>query len=174
MTEIRMKFSATLPHFATPFPAYPPSRREDDLKAMPKEFTYMRCVGNVRCCSEESARPLRHQLTQKAVCLTKSRPRRALDICSGRQDAASSPPLAPGAVLSWSLDDDVYYYIGERLKLEEKAENKGVCTKERKGVAAEVLMPTPSTLVHFLFLFLFLRVIRYPFRTFASLPGGRT
>ena len=47
----------------------------------------------------------------------------------------------------------------------------GVCKKERrKGVVAEVLMPTPSTLVHFLFLFLFLRVIRCPFRTFASLP----
>ena len=33
-------------------------------------------------------------------------------------------------------DDDVYYYICERLKLEGETENKGVCTKERKGVTA--------------------------------------
>ena len=31
-------------------------------------------------------------------------------------------------------DDDVYYYIGERLKLEEGTENMGVCTKERKDI----------------------------------------
>ena len=30
-----------------------------------------------------------------------------------------------------------------RLKLEGETENMGVCTKERKGVAAEVLMATP-------------------------------
>ena len=40
-------------------------------------------------------------------------------------------------------DDDVYYYICWRLKLEGETENMGVCTKERKGVAAEVLMATP-------------------------------
>ena len=39
----------------------------------------------------------------------------------------------------------VYYYIGERLKLEGETENMGVCTKERKGVTAEVLMATPCT-----------------------------
>ena len=27
-------------------------------------------------------------------------------------------------------EDDVYYYIGERLKLEGETENMGVCTKE--------------------------------------------
>ena len=32
------------------------------------------------------------------------------------------------------LDDDVYYCIGERLKLEGETENMGVCTKERKGI----------------------------------------
>ena len=37
-------------------------------------------------------------------------------------------------------DDDVYYYICERLKLEGETENMGVCTKERKGVTAAVLM----------------------------------
>ena len=42
-------------------------------------------------------------------------------------------------------DDDVYYYIRWRLKLEGETENKGVCTKERKGVTAEVLMATPCT-----------------------------
>ena len=43
------------------------------------------------------------------------------------------------------IDDDVYYYIRWRLKLEGETENTGVCTKERKGVAAEVLMATPCT-----------------------------
>ena len=33
-------------------------------------------------------------------------------------------------------DDDVYYYIRWRLELEGETENTGVCTKERKGVAA--------------------------------------
>ena len=36
-------------------------------------------------------------------------------------------------------DDDVHYYVRWRLKLEGETENTGVCTKERKGVAAEVL-----------------------------------
>ena len=43
------------------------------------------------------------------------------------------------------LDDDVYYCIGERLKLEGETENMGVCTKERKSITAEVLMATPCT-----------------------------
>ena len=42
-------------------------------------------------------------------------------------------------------DDDVYYYICWRLKLEGETENICVCTKERKGVSAEVLMATPCT-----------------------------
>ena len=37
------------------------------------------------------------------------------------------------------------YYICERLKLEGETENMGVCTKERKGVTAVVLMATPCT-----------------------------
>ena len=36
------------------------------------------------------------------------------------------------------IDDDVYHYIRWRLKLEGETENTGVCTKERKGVTAEV------------------------------------
>ena len=43
------------------------------------------------------------------------------------------------------LDDDVYYCICERLKLEGETENMGVCTKERKSITAEVLMATPCT-----------------------------
>ena len=50
--------------------------------------------------------------------------------------------LAPSSVFS---DDDVYYYIRWRLKLEGETENMGVCTKERKGVTAAVLMATPCT-----------------------------
>ena len=42
-------------------------------------------------------------------------------------------------------DDDVYHHTGERLKLEGEMENIGVCTKERKGMTAEVLMATPCT-----------------------------
>ena len=42
-------------------------------------------------------------------------------------------------------DDDVYYNICQRLKLEGETENMVVCTKERKGEIAEVLMATPCT-----------------------------
>ena len=42
-------------------------------------------------------------------------------------------------------DDDVYYYIDERLKLEGKTENMGVCTKEQECMTAVVLMATPCT-----------------------------
>ena len=42
-------------------------------------------------------------------------------------------------------DDDVYDNIFWRLKLEGETENMGVCTKERKGVTAEVLRATPCT-----------------------------
>ena len=39
-----------------------------------------------------------------------------------------------------SADGDVYCYICKRLKLEGGTENMGVCTKERKGGTAEVLL----------------------------------
>ena len=46
-------------------------------------------------------------------------------------------------------DDYVYYYIGERLKLEGKTEDMGVCTKEQElleeCMTAVVLMTTPCT-----------------------------
>ena len=60
-------------------------------------------------------------------------------------------PWAPGAgprvalPLIMNDDDDVYYYIRWRLKLEGETENMRVCTKERKGVTAAVLMATPCT-----------------------------
>ena len=44
-----------------------------------------------------------------------------------------------------SGDVDVYYYMRWSLKLEGETENMGVCTKERKGVTAAVLMATPCT-----------------------------
>ena len=37
-------------------------------------------------------------------------------------------------------DEEVYYCIDERLKLEGETENMGICTKERKGITAEVLV----------------------------------
>ena len=44
---------------------------------------------------------------------------------------------------------DVYYYMRWRLKLEGETENTGVCTKERKGVTAEVLYSWPlPALIH--------------------------
>ena len=50
-----------------------------------------------------------------------------------------------GCVLYFNCDDDVSYYIRWRLKLEGETENMGVCTKERKGVTAAVLMATACT-----------------------------
>ena len=41
------------------------------------------------------------------------------------------------------VDDDVYYYIRWRLKLEGETENMGVCTKERKGITC-LLYTSPS------------------------------
>ena len=43
------------------------------------------------------------------------------------------------------VGDDVYYYVRWRLKLEGETENMGVCTKERKGITAAVLMAAPCT-----------------------------
>ena len=43
------------------------------------------------------------------------------------------------------VGDDVYYYICQRLKLEGETENMSVCTKDRKGDTAEILMATPCT-----------------------------
>ena len=54
------------------------------------------------------------------------------------QDGGLAPPSL--------VDDDVYYYIRWRLKLEGETENMGVCTKERKGVTAAVLMATPCNI----------------------------
>ena len=42
-------------------------------------------------------------------------------------------------------DDDLCYYISERLKLEGETENRGVCRKEQEGMTAVVLMATPCT-----------------------------
>ena len=55
--------------------------------------------------------------------------------CRGRRKDVKRP-RAPAN--SERDDDDVYYYIGERLKLEGETENMGVCTK--KGMTA-----TPCT-----------------------------
>ena len=43
------------------------------------------------------------------------------------------------------VDDDVYDHIGATLKLGGETENRVVCTKEQKGITAEVLMATPCT-----------------------------
>ena len=50
-----------------------------------------------------------------------------------------------GWMIVVDVDVDVYYYIRWRLKLEGETENMGVCTKERKGLKAEVLMAIPCT-----------------------------
>ena len=61
--------------------------------------------------------------------------------------AYSSPAhhAASSGHVYWVDDDDVYSYIRWRLELEGETENTGVCTKERKGVTAAVLMATPCT-----------------------------
>ena len=69
------------------------------------------------------------------------------------REATQTRGVQPKAVLRESLwqhsslfdDDDVYYHICWRLKLEGETENMGDCTKERKGVTAAVLMATPCT-----------------------------
>ena len=43
------------------------------------------------------------------------------------------------------IRDDVYYYNCWRLELEGETESICVCTKERRGVSAGVLMATPCT-----------------------------
>ena len=52
--------------------------------------------------------------------------------CRGRRKDVKRP-RAPAN--SERDDDDVYYYIGERLKLEGETENMGVWIKERSGRA---------------------------------------
>ena len=52
------------------------------------------------------------------------------------------PTLAEGKACNAS-EVDVYYYIGERLKLEGETENRGICAKKRISVKAVVLMATP-------------------------------
>ena len=47
-------------------------------------------------------------------------------------------------------NDDFYYYTRWRLKLEGETESICVCTKERKGVSAEVLMATRGAEFFFL------------------------
>ena len=53
------------------------------------------------------------------------------------------PTLAEGKACNAS-EVDVYYYIGERLKLEGGTENRGICAKKRISVRAGVLMATPA------------------------------
>ena len=59
--------------------------------------------------------------------------------------ALFTPAPLPVMLADAAQDDDVYYYIRWRLELEGETENTGVCTKERKGVTAAVLMATPCT-----------------------------
>ena len=66
-----------------------------------------------------------------------------------RAQQLAGPGLATADDCDDGDDDDVYYYsfhlncIGQRLKLEGKTENTGVCTKEQEGMTAGVLMATP-------------------------------
>ena len=53
------------------------------------------------------------------------------------------PELSLSTPTSLRGDDDVYYYIGERLKLEGETENMGVWTKKRGSLKAVGLMATP-------------------------------
>ena len=46
--------------------------------------------------------------------------------------------------MRWNCDD-VYCYIGGRLKLERETENSGVCAQKRGSMRAVVPMATPCT-----------------------------
>ena len=63
---------------------------------------------------------------------------RSLLTCNFNHPSSLSPLSSP------CIDDDVYYYNRWRLKLEGETENICVCTKERKGVSAEVLRACTS------------------------------
>ena len=54
---------------------------------------------------------------------------------------ANRQPEEEGIMMTFTT----VYHIGERLQLEGETENMGVCTKERKGETAEVLMANPCT-----------------------------
>ena len=56
---------------------------------------------------------------------------------AGRHDADRKPRRTLAEMMMMCI-----YYICARLKLEGETENMGVCTKERKGVTAAVLMAT--------------------------------
>jgi hypothetical protein len=80
---------------------------------------------------------------EKSTCNKTRRGKRlSLPPARGR---AELPPLVLGLIRDDDSYDDVYYYIRWRLKLEGETEKMGVCTKERKGVTAAVLMATPCT-----------------------------
>ena len=71
---------------------------------------------------------------------------RSMKDVGGAVLAGSTPPFLGRERAAVDVDDDdVYYYIRWRLELEGETENMGVCTKERKGVTAAVLMATPCT-----------------------------
>ena len=86
----------------------------------------------------------RYHETCHALESVKERPKkRVVSRCAWRNSRRSS--RNESAQKCWHDDDDVYYYIRWRLELEGETENTGVCTKERKGVTAAVLMATPCT-----------------------------
>ena len=63
----------------------------------------------------------------------------SLSICRFLVDSVHRKSLIlKGPALSMMMFDDVYYYNCWRLKLERETESICVCTKERKGVSAEV------------------------------------
>ena len=71
------------------------------------------------------------------------RPEVKLSLVVGKeiQQAEKFPMNAPGRAMGSC--DDVYYYIGYRLKLEGEAENMGVWTKKRGSMKTVVLIATP-------------------------------
>ena len=96
--------------------------------------------------------PRRSQVVQNQRILVQTRPPRPGGVVNKTQPKAPQPRDTFAMNLDFAVgkddddvDDDVYYYIRWRLKLEGETENMGVCTKERKGVTAAVLMATPCT-----------------------------
>ena len=107
------------------------------------------CMGQWRPQARMQAVPACVQIGKACRAAHRSMIHRILSAFGLSINHSLSPPLSLSqrSCLHF-LDDDVYYrgyYMCWRLKLEGETENMSVCTKERRGVAAEVLMATPCT-----------------------------
>ena len=131
--------------------------RERECDWTPGEGSPWRCRGDVYYRRVKSRKrgtpPEKEKVTQTGCVLRPLKKRKegtlvlrsCITVVSGARCWTAFSPQRRRKSTVERDDDDVYYFISERLELEGETENMGVCTKERKGVTAEVLMATPFT-----------------------------